>query len=177
MVFHWSLSDSKSPHISKTLLSCSFSHLWNFHTSNSSWFFTGVWVTVSVLKSRGLFWVSLLVLIMLLSWSYQFFIWFPIPQLILSSKLFETVSRAQKYNWYHFHSHIPEFVFNSLERSRYLSIFSLSFNFTLCSSGTAKSLSRQVFFFLLINNRSRLLAGIRWYVCISKSRRILCIFV
>ena len=38
--------------------------------------------------------------------------------------------------------------FNSLARSRYLSFFSLSINFNLCSTGTAKSTILQVLFFL-----------------------------
>ena len=38
--------------------------------------------------------------------------------------------------------------FSSLARSQYLILFSLSFNFTLWSAGTAKSAIRQVFFFV-----------------------------
>ena len=67
--------------------------------------------------------------------------------------------------------------FNSLARSRYLSFFSLSFRFILCSAGTAKSTILQIlfsFFFLLIIMRSGLLAGIRWSVCMLKSHRSLC---
>ena len=60
-------------------------------------------------------------------------------------------------------------IFNSLARSRYLSLFSHSFSFILWSAGTAKSTFLQIFFFLLIIIRSCLLAGIRWSVCISKS--------
>ena len=51
--------------------------------------------------------------------------------------------------------------FNSLARSRYLSFFSLSFRFILCSAGTAKSTILQILFLLLIIMRSGLLAGIR----------------
>ena len=40
--------------------------------------------------------------------------------------------------------------FNSLARSRYLSVFLFSFSFTLWSPRTAKSTIRQVLFFLLI---------------------------
>ena len=67
--------------------------------------------------------------------------------------------------------------FNSLARSRYLSLFSHSFRFILWSAGTAKSSILQVlffFFFLLIIIKSGLLAGIRWSVCMLKSHRILC---
>ena len=56
--------------------------------------------------------------------------------------------------------------FNSLARSRYLSLFRHSFSFIL------QILS---FFFLLIIIRSGLLAEIRWSVCISKSHRGLCV--
>ena len=67
---------------------------------------------------------------------------------------------------YMFHS-----FFNSLARSRYLSVFSHSFSFIL-STGTAKSAILQVLFFLLlIIIRSGLLAEIRWSVCMSKSHR------
>ena len=62
--------------------------------------------------------------------------------------------------------------FNSLARSRYLSFFSFSFNFTLWSTGTAKSIIQQVLFScrLLLN-----LVEIRWSVCITKSQRSLCV--
>ena len=72
--------------------------------------------------------------------------------------------------------------FNSLARSRYLSLFSHSFIFILWSAGTAKSTILQVLFFfsfsffllLLIIIRSGILAGIRWSVCMLKSHRSLC---
>ena len=41
--------------------------------------------------------------------------------------------------------------FNSLTRSRYLSLFSHSFSFILWSAGTAKSTILQIFFFLLFS--------------------------
>ena len=64
--------------------------------------------------------------------------------------------------------------FNSLARSRYLSIFSHSFSFILWSAGTAKSTILQIFYFLLlIILRSGLRTEIRWSVCISKSHRSL----
>ena len=66
--------------------------------------------------------------------------------------------------------------FNSLARSGYLSFFSHSFSFILWSAGTEKSIILQVlFFFLLINIRSGLLAEIRWSVCMSKSHKSLCL--
>ena len=63
--------------------------------------------------------------------------------------------------------------FSSQARSCYLSLFSLSFNFTLWSAATASI--RQVLFFLLTISRSGRLAGIRWSVRISKSQTILCV--
>ena len=65
--------------------------------------------------------------------------------------------------------------FNSLARSRYLSFFLFSFNFTLRSARTAKSTILQVLSFLLIIIRSGCLVEIRWSVCISKSQRSLCV--
>ena len=64
--------------------------------------------------------------------------------------------------------------FNSLARSRYLSLFSLSFRFILWSAGTAKSTILLILFLLLIILRSGLLAGIRWSVCMLKSHRSSC---
>ena len=78
--------------------------------------------------------------------------------------------------------------FSSLARSRYLDLFSLSFNFTLCSTGTAKFLAGSLFFvfcFLIFVfvlflfcfftiSKSGHLAEIR-FVCILKSHRISCV--
>ena len=68
--------------------------------------------------------------------------------------------------------------FSSLARSKHLNLFSLSFNFTLWSAGTAKSTIRQVlffcfflfffFFFLLTITRSGRLTEIWWSIWISK---------
>ena len=67
-------------------------------------------------------------------------------------------------------------IFNSLARSRYLSLFSHSFSFILRSAGTAKSIILLIFFFLLlIIIRSGRLTDIWWSVCISKSDRSLCV--
>ena len=67
------------------------------------------------------------------------------------------------------------YFFNFLARSWYLSLFSHSFNFTLWFAGTAKSTILQVFSFLLFIIRSGRLAEIRWFVCISKFQRSLCV--
>ena len=66
--------------------------------------------------------------------------------------------------------------FNSLTRSRYLSLFSLSFRFILWSTGAAKSTILQILFFLLIIMRSCLLAGIRWSVCMLKVEVLILLF-
>ena len=62
---------------------------------------------------------------------------------------------------------------SSLARSKYLSLFSLSFSFTLWTAGTSKSPIRQVLFsFLLTVTRSGHLAENKWSVCVLKSERI-----
>ena len=66
--------------------------------------------------------------------------------------------------------------FNSLASLRYLSFFSFFFfNITLWSTGTGKSTIWQILFFLLIITRSVRLVEIRWFVCIPKSHRRLCV--
>ena len=67
----------------------------------------------------------------------------------------------------------PKAFFKSLAMSRYLSLLSLSFKFTMWSSGTTKSSIRQTLFFLLIITWSGRLAEIRWSSCISKFQRSL----
>ena len=109
MVFHWSLSDSQSPQVSRTLLSIvadlNNAVVWIVSTrpviSKSSSPFTNPLVTVLRVPVT----IGIIVTFM-------------------------------------FHS-----FFNSLSWSRYLSFFSLSFNFTRWSAGAAKSTILQVFFF------------------------------
>ena len=141
MVFHWSLSDGKSPQVSRTLLSIlavlNKAVVWMISsrppTSKSSRPFNNPLVTV--------------------------------PKAPITIGIIVTM----------FHS-----FFNSLARSRYLSLFSHSLSFILWSAGTAKSTILQVlflfsFFFLLITMRSCLLFEIWWSVCMSKSHRSLCV--
>ena len=68
--------------------------------------------------------------------------------------------------------------FNSQARSRYLSFFSLSLNFTLWSAGTAKTTILQVPFFLggggLIIIRSGRLSEITWSVCTHTLSVLIC---
>ena len=66
-------------------------------------------------------------------------------------------------------------LFSSLASSNYLFIFLFSLIFTQCS-GRSKSPWYQILFFLLLNTRFDLQVGIRWSICISKSKRILCIW-
>ena len=125
MVFHWSLSDSKSPQVSRTLLSI-----------------------LAVFNNAVVWMVSTR------------------PPTSISSRSFNnplvTVPIGMILTFM-FHS-----FFNSLARSRYLSLFSHSSSFILWSAGTAKSTILQIFFFLLIIIRSGPLAEMRWSVCISK---------
>ena len=110
MVFHWRLSDSKPPQVSRTLLSilAVFSNavVWMVSTrpstSKSSRPFNKPLVTVP--KA-------------------------PITIGIIVTFIFHRF-------------------FNSLARSRYLSLFSHSFSFILWSAGTAKSIILQIFFFV-----------------------------
>ena len=111
MVCHWSLSDSKSPQVSRTLL--------------------------SILADLNITVVKVVSPCFLISKSSHPFI---NPLGIVSSAL---------YYWYHCHLHVPYFFFNSQARSRYLSLFSISFIFILLSARVAKSSIRQVLHFLL----------------------------
>ena len=124
MVFHWRLSDSKSPQVSRTLLS------------------------ILAVFNNAVFWMV----------STR-------PPIFRSSRPFNnplvTVPKAPItigiIVTFMFHS-----FFNSLARSRYLSLFSRSFSFILWSARTAKSTILQIFFFLLlIIIRSGLRAEIR----------------
>ena len=115
-----------------------------FHTNVSWCFFTEVCVTVSLLQSPGLFSVFWEILVMLsFGWSLLcvWFLSFPLPNHWGSFQVYQ----------FQFVSTSPSFsivLFCSLARSRYLSLFSLSFNFTLLSTGMAKSTIRKVFSFL-----------------------------
>ena len=137
MVFNWRLSDSKSPQVSRNLLSilAVFNNavVWMVSTrsptSKSSWTFDNPLVTV--------------------------------PKAPITIGIIFT---------FMFHS-----FFNSLARSRYLSLFSHSFSFILWSAGTAKATILQILWFLLIIIRSGLRTEIRWTVYRSKSHRSLCV--
>ena len=144
-----------------------------FHISVSWWSFTGDWVTTNLLKSPGLFSVFWPFSIMLFFWTVS-----TRPPTSKSSSPFNnllvTVPKAPitiaMIVTLMFHS-----FFNSLAKSRYLSLFSHYFSFILSSAGTANSTILLIFFFLLIIIRSGLLAKIRWSVGISKFLRGLCV--
>ena len=122
MVFHWRLSDSKSPQVSRTLLNI----LAVFNNAV-------VWMVSTrspTSKSSGPFNNPLVT----------------IPTAPITIGIIVT---------FMFHS-----FFNSLARSRYLSLFSHSFSFILWSAGTAKLTILQILFFLLIIIRSGLWAEI-----------------
>ena len=137
MVFHGSLSDSKSPQVSRTLLSIlavlNNAVVWMVSTcpptSKSSSPFSNPLVTV--------------------------------PNAPITIGIIVT---------FMFHS-----FFDSLARSWYLSFFSHSFSFILCSVGTAKLSTILQVLFLLIIIRSGLLAEIWWSVCMSKPHRSSCV--
>ena len=133
MVFHLSLSDCKSPWVSRTLLSI-LADLNN----------AVVWMvsTRSVISKSSSPCINPLV---------------SVPRAPI------TIGINVTFMFYSF--------FNSLERLRYLSCLSRSFNFT----GTAKSTILQVLFFLLIIIRSGRLIKNKWSVCMSKSQRSLCV--
>ena len=112
MVFHWRLSDSKSPQVSRTLLSI----LVVFNN-------TVVWmVSTRPLTSKS---------------SRPFN-----NPLVTVPKAPVTVGIIVTFMFHSF--------FNSLVRSRYLSLFLHSFSFILWSAGTAKSTILQIFFFVFL---------------------------
>ena len=137
-------------------------------------FLTAVWVTVRVLESQGPFSVFLPLLLKL---------WFGRSQIVLfffkafspSTNPLVAVPWAPitigKIVTFMFHSFL-----NSQARSRFLSLFSDSFNFTLWFGGTAKSIILQLHFFVVVDClRSSHLGVIWWSVSISKSQGGLCI--
>ena len=112
-------------------------------------------------------------------WSvwYRFFLWFPVPTVSFPS-LWTTHPSAT----FMFHG-----FFSSLRKSNYLSLFSLSFIFTLWSARTPNSSIWQylrvfcfvlfcflpVFVFYSINSMFDILVRIKWYFWALKPQRIL----
>ena len=56
-----------------------------FNPSITRWSFTGGWVTASLLKFSGHFWIFYLILTLLWPGWSQFFVWFPIPPVFFPS--------------------------------------------------------------------------------------------
>ena len=111
MVFHWRLSDSKSPQVPGTLLSilAVFNNavVWTVSTRSPTSKFSRPFNNLLVTVPKAPITIGIIVTFM-------------------------------------FHS-----FFNSLARSKYLSLFSHSFSFILWSAGTAKSTTLQIFFFFV----------------------------
>ena len=109
MVFHWGLSDSKSPQVSRTLLSilAVFNNavVWMVSTRSPTSKFSRPFNNPFVTVPKAPIIIDIIVTFM-------------------------------------FHR-----FFNSLARSKYLSLFSHSFSFILWSAGTVKSIILQIFFF------------------------------
>ena len=122
-----------------SFLTILFYSLESFHISISWWSSTGVWVTASPLKYPGLFSVYNPVVRMVSTFPLisKSFSAFTKPLRIVSSVLI-TIGITVTFVFQSF--------FYSLARSRYLSLFSLSFNFTMWSVKTAKSTIQQVLF-------------------------------
>ena len=143
------------------LLLVVFYSLWICHTSISKWSFTAVWVAANLLWSLDILTdlsnavVRKVSIFPLISGSFS----------ILSSLLGDR-SESTNFNWYRIDSHVPH-PFYSLVRSKYLSIFLLSF-ISLCGSpeGKIHKMEKILFFFLLINTQSDLLVLIRGSVSI-----------
>ena len=160
MVFHWSLSDSKFPQVSRTHLSILadlyyyknynyyFSFKRVFHTSVSWSFFTGGWVTVSRTQVSK----TLLNTQPALN---NTVIWMVSTRLLISKSSFPCINPLVTFPSTPIRIGIPvvfifHCFFSSLARSKHLSRFSLFFSFILWSAGTSKSTFRQVLSF--VNN-------------------------
>ena len=101
-------------------------------------------MTASLLKSPVLFSVFWPISTMLLfGWS-PFVLFFQALHSLYQS--WGDCTKSINYNWHHSHFHLPQFF-----RSSYLSFFSLSFNFTPWSTGTAKSTIKVLFSFLFFS--------------------------
>ena len=178
MVFHWILSDSQSPQVSRILLLLLLLLLFTPLEFFTSVLADGFHWSLCDSKSPQVFRTRLRILAVL----SNAVIWIVStrPPTSKSSRPFNnhlvivpkepiTIGTILTFMFHSF--------FNSLARSRYLSFFSHSFRSILWSAGTAKSTILQIlfFFFLLIIIRSALLAGIRWSVCMLKSHWSLCV--
>ena len=107
------------------------------------------------------------------SWWSRFFLWFLIPSVFLPSLLGSC--QAHQLQLVSLSPSCSTTFSIPWQRSKYLSLFSL-LSFSRCPPLEQQNpLDDKFSFFLLINSRFSLLANIWWSVCISKTRRILCI--
>ena len=143
MIFHWSLSDNKSPQVSRTRLRI-----------------------LAVLSKADVWIVSTRPPTSKSSRPFN-------NPLVIVPKAPITVGTIVTFMFYRF--------FNCLARSRYLSFFSLSFRFILCSTGTVKWTILQILFFFVDffpcqKTRHKVWSSgrIGWSVCMLKSYRSLC---
>ena len=143
-----------------------------FLISFSWWFFTGVWVSASLLKSR-----TLLSILAVLRYVIVLMVSTRLPTSKSSSpidNLLVTVPKAPimigKIVTFMFHN-----FFNSLARSRYLFFFSLFFQFHSVVNRDIKVNNFGSSLFLLIIIRSVPLAKISSSECMSNSNRSLCV--
>ena len=160
MVFHRSLSDSKSLLLSLLLLLL-FYYLRVFHISVSDNKFPQVsrtLLSILVELNNAVVWiVSTYPLILKPSCPFT-------NPLVTVPRAPITIGITVIFMFYGF--------FQFPSKVQVLNLLSLSFSFTLWLAGTAKS---TVLFFLLIIIRCDRLAEIKWSVCISKSQRSLCV--
>ena len=131
-----------------------------FHSSVSWRYFTGVWVTASLLQVSRTIFSSLSDLNNTVAWIVLI-----LPLIANSFYLFSkplgTVPSLPTTSGTNVTFIIQSF-FSSLARSKYLSILSHSFIFILWFARTVKSTRCQVLFFTLIKTRSGRLAEIGW---------------
>ena len=90
-----------------SLLVVLFNSLKSFYMSVSWWFSAGVWVTVSLLKSPGLFSVFWVISIMLQFGQSPLVSLFPSPQFLAT--ILWGLTKSTNYNWYNRQFHVPQF--------------------------------------------------------------------
>ena len=83
----------------------------SFFTRVTSWFLTGVWVRVSLLKSPGFFSVFCLIAIILK------FLWSPLVLLFPSPSVLVWLYQENQLHLYHRHSHVVQFFYSSSSSS------------------------------------------------------------
>ena len=90
-----------------------------------------------------------------------------------SSNSFGDCTKSTNYNWYHCHLHVPQF-FQSSKVQVLISVFRF-LSILLCGQSGHQCPQFGKFFFCMIITRPGRLAEIRRSVCISKSKRGLCL--